>query len=154
MHQRDINARTSTSIPAAVKSGSFLSLYIQQWGPHPALLNPPALIFKLSNCILSSALFLIITTGNKHAIGRRMRAYNKRLSSHFVRRWHSGVREVGLGGHIGGSIMPLGGRMHTQERGLTSWELTAGKRGEEGGVYLPRTPYLVRGEWTKDFTGL
>ena len=44
--------------------------------------------------------------------------------------------------------------MHTQERGLTSWGLTAGKRREEGGVYLPRTPYLVRGEWTKDFTGV
>ena len=47
-------------------------------------------------------------------------------------------------------VMPLGGNAHTA---LTSWGLTAGKE-REGGVYFPRTPYLVRGEWTKDLTGV
>ena len=89
--------------------------------------------------------------------------YNKRVSGHSVRRWHSGVREVGAVGHIGGSNAlggdenALGGdenayaALHWGE--LTSWGLTAGK---EGGwsLYFPRTPYLVNGEWTKDLTGV
>ena len=72
----------------------------------------------------------------------------------------SDVGTVGLGRSelvaISVEVMPLGGEcIHCAAplMGLTSWGLTAGK-GREGGVYFPRTPYLVRGEWTKDFTGV
>ena len=73
------------------------------------------------------------------------------MSGHSVRRWHSGVREVGAVGHIGGSNA-LGGEnayaaLHWGE--LTSWGLTAGK---EGGrrveSLLPKD--TIPGEWGVD----
>ena len=110
------------------------------------MVNPPPCFSKLIHSVLS--FISQVTTGNKHAIGRGARIIRECPAI------LSDVGTVGLGRSelvaISVEVMPLGENAHTA---LTSWGLTAGK-GREGGVYFPRTPYLVRGEWTKDFTGV